>query len=351
MFFNIPEEWGMSRMWMIFKRYGTVFDMFMVKRRLRNEKRYGFVRFKDVIDVEILLGQLQKIKMEEDWLKVFIAYDRRNNSNMGMREGQFRRVNGWHNSNNGGSFRGEGYTYRDNRRFVDVVNGECNKDGAKSSEKVMKGENVQQNSKEGFTLVKEEKETRRTIEVEEKDINNSIMARSVVGEVKARCFLAKLPVLCDEQGLGGIEVKLLGGLEVMLVTENENMAANVLSDKDHGLKRWLYKLRTAEVKEKRNRDERMTEFWDGNDMQVDDKEDGEGSDDEVEYKKRCFDGENKISKNWEARESQKSEGEENVETVDVNDGINYNGDRDKLVVDFNNNRDKAHVYFESDVNR
>ncbi|GJS44498.1 hypothetical protein Tco_0569541 [Tanacetum coccineum] len=44
MFFNFPEEWGMGRLWMIFKRYGTVFDMFMYLKRLRNGQKYGFIR-------------------------------------------------------------------------------------------------------------------------------------------------------------------------------------------------------------------------------------------------------------------------------------------------------------------
>ncbi|GKE31848.1 hypothetical protein Tco_1451170 [Tanacetum coccineum] len=34
----------MGRLWMIFKRYGTVFDMFMVQKRLRNGQKYGFIR-------------------------------------------------------------------------------------------------------------------------------------------------------------------------------------------------------------------------------------------------------------------------------------------------------------------
>ncbi|GKC45930.1 transposon TX1 [Tanacetum coccineum] len=213
MFFNFPEEWGMGRMWMIFKRYGTVFDMFMAKRRLRNGKRYGF----------------------------------RNNGNMEMGEGHVRRETGGHNANSGGSYRGDGLTYnKDNRRFVDVVNGEHNRDGAKSLEKETKGINVQPNGKEGFTLLREENGTRRTIKVDENDINVGILSRCVVEEVKALCFLAKLPMLYKEQGLEGTEVKLLGGLEVLLVMENEIMAANVLSDKEHGMRRWLYKLRKGE---------------------------------------------------------------------------------------------------------
>ncbi|GKC90225.1 hypothetical protein Tco_1150874 [Tanacetum coccineum] len=97
------------------------------------------------------------------------------------------------------------------------------------------GENIMANQVDG----------ERIILIEEKDLNNEIICRSVTGEVKATCFLYKLPVLCEEQGLNSIEVKLLGGLEVMVVKENEETATNVLKDKDHGLRRWVNKLRSA----------------------------------------------------------------------------------------------------------
>lgn len=43
MFHNFPNDWGMGNIWMVFKKYGTMFDMFMVQKRLRNGQRYGFV--------------------------------------------------------------------------------------------------------------------------------------------------------------------------------------------------------------------------------------------------------------------------------------------------------------------
>ncbi|GKB42050.1 transposon TX1 [Tanacetum coccineum] len=155
MFFNFPEEWGMGRLWMIFKKYETVFDMFMVQRRLHNGQRYGFVRFKFVRDVERLLGQLQKIKIADEWLKVFVAYDRRRNGNMGASTGYKSYANWGNTSFSRGMDRNEGYTCnRDNRRFVDVVN----------------GRNVSVNKKN-----------------DEKELNGTAF-QSVVGEVKAMCF-------------------------------------------------------------------------------------------------------------------------------------------------------------------
>ncbi|GJZ95334.1 transposon TX1 [Tanacetum coccineum] len=67
----------MGRLWMIFKKYGTGFDMFMVQKRLRNGQKYGFVRLKNIRDTDGFLDQLRKIKLGEEWMKVYVAYDRR----------------------------------------------------------------------------------------------------------------------------------------------------------------------------------------------------------------------------------------------------------------------------------
>ncbi|GJS54319.1 hypothetical protein Tco_0627681 [Tanacetum coccineum] len=64
--------------------------------------------------------------------------------------------------------------------------------------------------------------------------------------MKARLFLNKLSALCEEQGLNRFEIKLLGGLELMVVMENTETTYNVLKDKEHGLRRWLHKLRRGD---------------------------------------------------------------------------------------------------------
>nr|GEU88558.1 transposon TX1 [Tanacetum cinerariifolium] len=109
------------------------------------------------------------------------------------------------------------------RSFVDVVNGG--------------------NKNVATTNIGTDTDSRRTIEITQSDTNREILVRSVVGEVKARCFISKLSVLCKEQGLEKAEVKLLGGLEFMVVFDSERTASNVLEDNDHGFRRWVHKLR------------------------------------------------------------------------------------------------------------
>nr|GEU46422.1 transposon TX1 [Tanacetum cinerariifolium] len=75
----------MGNLWMMFKKFRTVFDMYMVQKRLRNRERYGFVRFKLVTNVDELLKRLGEIKFGEENLTVFIAYDKKN---LGAREAE-----------------------------------------------------------------------------------------------------------------------------------------------------------------------------------------------------------------------------------------------------------------------
>ncbi|GKE16653.1 hypothetical protein Tco_1424230 [Tanacetum coccineum] len=133
----------------------------------------------------------QKIKIGEEILRVYVAYDRRYKDNDGQRAGNERREIRSNCAKNGYSFR-------------DVGN----------------GSGPQASNKDEINMNKEDKWSERTIEGEDLDVNKIMLGRSVVGEVKALCFLSKLLTLCEEQGLGKIEVKLLGGLEVIVVLEN-----------------------------------------------------------------------------------------------------------------------------------
>ncbi|GKA29750.1 transposon TX1 [Tanacetum coccineum] len=207
-------------------------------RRLRNGKRYGFVRFKLVSDVDALKGQLQKIKIGEEWLRVYVAFDRRNNRYEGLRAcdegiaGKDR--NGDMNWKKGKEVN---MSTCDNRRYIDVINGESKIN--KTKKNVDNNYGIRSNHGNSGYKDKDLSDhgNERTIEVNVNDVNKELLGRSVVGEVKALCFLTKLPALCEEQGLNNIEVKLLGGLEVMIVMENEETTNNVMEDMSHGLRR------------------------------------------------------------------------------------------------------------------
>ncbi|PWA43798.1 Transposon TX1 [Artemisia annua] len=250
MFFNFPNGWGMGNLWMLFKKFGTVFDMYMAQKRLRKGERYGFVRFKLVTDVEALLKKLGEITIGGERLKVFIAFDRKipgvtdmgGNRNVGDRKlgenrnygNEMRKEKVW--SNNGWN----GDT-RDHRNFVEVVKGET-KDKEK---KGWNGEDGKDGDRkyDGKNEYMEEKQEVRTVEVEDDEVNIMTFNKSLIGEVRSLCYITKIASLCEEQGLSNVEVKLLGGLEVMMVFDTQETATNILGSVDHGLRRWVHKLR------------------------------------------------------------------------------------------------------------
>ncbi|PWA48451.1 hypothetical protein CTI12_AA490920 [Artemisia annua] len=86
----------------------------------------------------------------------------------------------------------------------------------------------------------------RVLELGEEDIEMEVFSRSLIGDVKKLSYLVKLPELCEAVGLSKVEVKLLGGQEVMLVFETSGTADNIMRNVDHGLRRWVHKIRRWE---------------------------------------------------------------------------------------------------------
>lgn len=66
-----------NEIWMCFKKFGTVYDVFMVRKRLRNGQKYGFVRFKNIDDVEKLYQSLCNTQIGKERLRIYKAFERR----------------------------------------------------------------------------------------------------------------------------------------------------------------------------------------------------------------------------------------------------------------------------------
>ncbi|PWA68087.1 hypothetical protein CTI12_AA311560 [Artemisia annua] len=105
------------------------------------------------------------------------------------------------------------------------------------------GEKEEQRKQEENIVSKADEMDIRKIEVKDEETNVSFFNKCLIGEVKSLCFLTKLPSFCSEQGLNKVEVKMLGGLEIMLIFDTPETATNILSNINHGLRRWVHKLR------------------------------------------------------------------------------------------------------------
>lgn len=76
-FTNFTEEWTRESMWKYFLRFGTVIDIFIPSKRSKWGKMFGFMKFKDVSDVEILLNKIRSVAVGADWLFIQEAKFRR----------------------------------------------------------------------------------------------------------------------------------------------------------------------------------------------------------------------------------------------------------------------------------
>ncbi|GJY96199.1 RNA-directed DNA polymerase, eukaryota, reverse transcriptase zinc-binding domain protein [Tanacetum coccineum] len=214
-------------------------------------------------DIRLHGFRKEKIRFGEEFLKVFVAYDRRATGSRGV--GDNVRSHGKYNESahvgvmDGN--RGTTFSRDNNRRFVDVVSGRNVSGVGINTRRHENGEaahgtngNTNTNGVEhldgnmgrsNLHMGVQEKES--CIEIEDNELNSELLGRSVTGEVKVMCFLTKLPSFCEEEGSGKVKIKLLGGLEVLVVLENEETMANVLKDKDHGIRRWIHTIRKGDT--------------------------------------------------------------------------------------------------------
>ncbi|PWA90219.1 hypothetical protein CTI12_AA103220 [Artemisia annua] len=212
MFHNYPDTWEMGNLWMVFKKYGTVYDMFMIWI------------FKNIVSIELLLRSLHGIKVGNEYLRVYKAYDRRVQGNIGGMKGQNREQSMKHDMNS----KERNYSERDSRKYSEVLGGKRNSGNATE---------VKQGVADHKPI------DVRVIEVKENEVEKEMLSRGIIGEVKKFEYLEKLPELCEVEGLFNVEVKYLGGLEVMMIVDTLETVDNVLRNIEHGIRRWVCKMR------------------------------------------------------------------------------------------------------------
>ncbi|KAK2406704.1 serine/arginine-rich splicing factor SC35 protein [Trifolium repens] len=69
-FTNFPEELGWGDLWKLFAKFGSVCDVFIPKKMDKWGRKFGFVKFLGVREVETLCEKLQEVWWENYKLKV-----------------------------------------------------------------------------------------------------------------------------------------------------------------------------------------------------------------------------------------------------------------------------------------
>ncbi|PWA40419.1 hypothetical protein CTI12_AA562930 [Artemisia annua] len=197
MFYNYPENWSVGELWRMFK------------------------------GVDFLYKRLCSISFSvKQRLMVFRAHQRKfgvNNSSKPKNANDPQKM-------------GTGISNRDARRYIDALRG---------MSRVVSEPNKKQGSEKEEAESEETTENVRELVITEDDMVGDVIRRGFIGEVKDTKFIEKLPEFCSMEGLFNVEVKYMGGLEVMVILESEEAVKNVVENTDHGVRRWLWKIRRA----------------------------------------------------------------------------------------------------------
>ncbi|KAJ4843138.1 hypothetical protein Tsubulata_039728 [Turnera subulata] len=73
---NIAEAWEPANVYRIMSKYGEVMDVYVPSKRARNGLRFCFVRFRGVRDLQRLLGDVNRIQVEQGRVRANLAKGR-----------------------------------------------------------------------------------------------------------------------------------------------------------------------------------------------------------------------------------------------------------------------------------
>ncbi|GJW18964.1 RNA-directed DNA polymerase, eukaryota, reverse transcriptase zinc-binding domain protein [Tanacetum coccineum] len=188
---NFPDKFSAKELWTVCKQYGIVVDAFIPDRRSKAGKRFGFVRFIKIFDVDRLVNNLCTIWVGRFKLHANIA--------------RFQRPP--LNKNNSQSSHNKG-------------DQSAPKDFYKES-----GENV--NSKSYAHVVNavphqfHKKEDSPAIVLDETYANKTDYSLALLGKVKDFTSLTNLNVVLANEGFVNVKLKYMGGFWVMIVFTSE----------------------------------------------------------------------------------------------------------------------------------
>ncbi|KAL4585151.1 hypothetical protein LXL04_009766 [Taraxacum kok-saghyz] len=72
-FTNFPEKWSESTLWLKFKEFGRIVDVFVARKTNSRGRKFGFVRFIGIKEVKEMEEKLNKVQWENFRLKANVA--------------------------------------------------------------------------------------------------------------------------------------------------------------------------------------------------------------------------------------------------------------------------------------
>ncbi|GKB98256.1 nucleotide-binding alpha-beta plait domain-containing protein [Tanacetum coccineum] len=183
---NFPDQFYAKDLWRVCNQYGKVIDAFIPNRRTKSGKRFGFVRFIKVLDVDRLVNNICTIWVECFKLHANLARFQRTSLNNNHSQQP-------NKAEKGGSV-----------------------DGNKDS-----GSNGHTNSyihavKRGIQFHNVEDENKPAIVLDESCLNQKDYSTAVMGKVKEFSSLTNLKIVLANEGFENIKLRYMGGYWVMI---------------------------------------------------------------------------------------------------------------------------------------
>ncbi|GKE76825.1 nucleotide-binding alpha-beta plait domain-containing protein [Tanacetum coccineum] len=200
---NFPDRYGAKDLLNTCKIYGHVVDAYIPDRRSKAGKRFGFVRFINVFDVEHLVKNLCTMWVGNFKIHANVARFQRESVNN---------------------------IYQAHDNGTNVVNGGDSKSGdgfngtIKSYAHVLKRPQVQ----------KEVIDDVPTMVLDETCLNKEEYSLCLLGKVKEFASLTNLKVVLAKEGFDNIELKYMGGFWVMIVFQEEETKKRFQSNDSMG---------------------------------------------------------------------------------------------------------------------
>ncbi|GJX97311.1 RNA-directed DNA polymerase, eukaryota, partial [Tanacetum coccineum] len=206
-FTNFPDNFGSSDLWKLCEAYGKVVDVYIPNRKSKAGKRFAFVRFIKVDDVDRLVGNLCTL-----WVGRFHLHD---NVVHFERPGFNPKPAGFTKS--AGFPQPKGYPPPGS--FVNVVKGNP--------------PNVYYSPLPDSPY----------LVLDDSCVNARDLSRHVMGKVKDLSSIPNLRILLTKEGFPKTQWTYLGGLWVMIELVNESTRTNFL--RHTGVKSWFHVIQLA----------------------------------------------------------------------------------------------------------
>ncbi|GKA36946.1 RNA-directed DNA polymerase, eukaryota [Tanacetum coccineum] len=217
---NFPESFTAKDLFHSCKVYGHVVDSFIPLKRSREGKRFGFVRFINVFNVERLVSNLCTIWVGRIKLHANIARFNRAPANGNPKSGKPEHVKKDGGNNRNGAFtprKGVG-SMENGKSFVDVLSGKNRSESMES-------------------------ESSTAIVLDDDCLYSKDLSKSLFGRVKEVASLSNLKKALINEGFDDLTIRYMG--ELWIILEFESVKSKDLFRDNTGAVSWFSVLRQA----------------------------------------------------------------------------------------------------------